>query len=353
MKKYSELTGQRTTLADKVPLRTPFGMFIDPTNFCNFHCTFCPRNLPEFPDHAGPYCHMPFALFEKILTGEGGLLSFPDRLKVLRLYFLGEPLCNPDFFKMLEFSFRMRAAERLEITTNASLLNQERAEKLLRIAKQYPETPLYMRYSIEALDAERFRALTKSPLHPEQIRENVIQFQVMRNALGADNVQTYVKMLESLSEKENQQFLRDYAGTADEVQLEKPMNWSGAEGSDLLGMTYGEEDAVRIRKKNLHRVPRVCEYPFTTLAVNADGTVVCCCVDWTRATQIGDLKTETLAEIWNGERLRQIRCEHLSGKRENIEACRRCMQLPDPERNGIGVLDEAAAELLERFKAER
>ena len=66
MKKYSDLSATRTELRDVVPLDTPYALHIDPTNFCNFHCSFCPRNLDNFHDIAGDYKHMDLELFKRL-----------------------------------------------------------------------------------------------------------------------------------------------------------------------------------------------------------------------------------------------------------------------------------------------
>ena len=102
MIKYGDLTNNKVTLASKIPLSTPFAIFIDPTNVCNFHCSFCPRNQSDFHKYAGNYTHMSLSLFTKLIND---LKQFPEKLKVLRLYYLGEPLLCPDFLSILEQAF--------------------------------------------------------------------------------------------------------------------------------------------------------------------------------------------------------------------------------------------------------
>lgn len=104
MIKYADLTHNKTKLADKIPLSTPFGIFIDPTNVCNFHCSFCARNQDDFALYAGKYQHMSLELFKKLMND---LSEFPEKLKVIRLYYLGEPLICPDFLSMLELTFNV------------------------------------------------------------------------------------------------------------------------------------------------------------------------------------------------------------------------------------------------------
>ena len=108
---YSELTTIRNNLRDVVPLDTPYALFIDPTNFCNFHCSFCPRNLECFHEYAGKYVHMDMGLYKKIISD---IKMFPQKLKVVRLYFLGEPLLNRVFVRCFYYYAKATAVSELK-----------------------------------------------------------------------------------------------------------------------------------------------------------------------------------------------------------------------------------------------
>lgn len=56
--------------------------------------------------------------------------------------------------------------------------------------------------------------------------------------------------------------------------------------------------------------PRFCHVPFTTLILEPDGTVGSCRMKGTLFT-VGDLRTHTLTEIWNGPKLREWRRQFL------------------------------------------
>lgn len=64
---------------------------------------------------------------------------------------------------------------------------------------------------------------------------------------------------------------------------------------------------------------KFCAAPFTTLIINADGKVGCCRELGTEHV-VGDAFTESIEEIWNGEKIRAWRNEFLSG---NINTCAR------------------------------
>lgn len=149
-------------------------------------------------------------------------------------------------------------------------------------------------------------------------------------------------MLESYDE-ESQKFLEKYRSIVDEVELEEPMEWSGFDKKDLLADVYSKDEIARLNAK---KMPKVCAYPFHTMAIQSDGKVVCCCVDWSRHTLVGDVTKESLMEIWNGEVLRNLRMLHLSGRRYENDACRNCLKLPCGGSYEKDNLDSVSPEIL-------
>jgi hypothetical protein len=54
-----------------------------------------------------------------------------------------------------------------------------------------------------------------------------------------------------------------------------------------------------------------------------NGDAVLCCVDWERSTVLGNLREQSLYEIWNGARYLDIRRRYFSGDVAGI-LCERC-----------------------------
>ena len=60
------------------------------------------------------------------------------------------------------------------------------------------------------------------------------------------------------------------------------------------------------------------------MTVYDDGRVFPCCSDYDDGLQIGDLKDQTLMEIWEGDALNAIREKHFEGKFYELDACAKC-----------------------------
>ena len=182
LEKYTELKNQRISLKDAIPLKMPFTLFVDPSNYCNFKCSFCPRNYDDFSKYAGSFKHMKLSLFEKIV---GDLKEFDGRLKVLRLFYLGEPLLCPDFLPILRLVVRENVADRIEISTNASLLTESISKEIIDIAREYAGN-LYLRVSVYSVLPDKNKAITKSNIPVDKIYTNVATFKRVRDLAFPD-----------------------------------------------------------------------------------------------------------------------------------------------------------------------
>jgi hypothetical protein len=57
----------------------------------------------------------------------------------------------------------------------------------------------------------------------------------------------------------------------------------------------------------------LCINPWTSVTVLSSGIVDSCCFDFHGANQYGDLNKSTLAEIWAGKAVKDMRAAHMSG----------------------------------------
>lgn len=66
-----------------------------------------------------------------------------------------------------------------------------------------------------------------------------------------------------------------------------------------------------------------CVLPFRQLIVRPDGKVSACCNDALGQMTLGDLQTQSITEVWNGNRFSEFRKMLLAG-RSNVEICSKC-----------------------------
>ena len=328
--KYSSLRQlPRMDLARSLPLAHPLALHVEASNLCNFSCRMCPVSFDDYVEVVGGLTSLPFEAIEGLFTD---LASHgTGRLKVLRLYGEGEPLLRKDIAHLVECANARGVAERIEITTNASALTEQVGRQLIASGLSY------LRVSIYGVTEPEHRTITRSKVPLATIQKNIARFQELKRELGSEKPILYVKMIDRGNDHDNTTFRAQYSGIADEVAIEQAMNWDSYEGRDLLGTVSP------VRQPNTQR--QVCPYPFYSLVVKANGDVVCCCVDWSKHTKVGNILQSGFWDIWHGHALRDIRRLHLSRDKARNASCRNCTYFHNTPDNldGIPASDFAAA----------
>jgi len=78
----------------------------------------------------------------------------------------------------------------------------------------------------------------------------------------------------------------------------------------------------------LREVPQdsdfVCQYPWQRITVTWNGEIPLCISDWNLYTGIGDLKTQTIRDVWLGKEMEKFRKTQLDKERLSIPCCRKC-----------------------------
>ena len=144
-----------------------------------------------------------------------------------------------------------------------------------------------------------------------------------------------------LSDEQKQFFLDTFGDITDGIFIESIMDcWPTFE---LTKVQVNQERGIY--GSEIKEVS-VCPYVFYSMAVNSDGTVSLCFLDWHRKLVIGDAKADHLKQIWQGETFKEWQKFFLEGKRKCHAICGNCGQLKQGQPDDI---DSYAEELLERI----
>jgi radical SAM protein with 4Fe4S-binding SPASM domain len=86
-----------------------------------------------------------------------------------------------------------------------------------------------------------------------------------------------------------------------------------------------DEQLIQIAEKPSPLPSGACSEPWVGCTILADGTVVPCCNDYAAKLQLGDLKTQSLREIWNGPQMTQLR-RRFTGEKPDLAGtiCAEC-----------------------------
>ncbi|MBS2023124.1 MAG: radical SAM protein [Deltaproteobacteria bacterium] len=300
----------RKPLQDIVPVRTPFVVYVESTNMCNFKCTFCPTGDKDVLEESGrPNGTMKFAQYKKIIDD---LKEFPDKLKLLSLYKDGEPLVHKQMAEMIAYARDANIAERIWTKTNGALLNPKTNQALVDAGLSL------ITISVEAVNAKGYLDIAKVKIDYEKFKENIADLYARRG-----NMDVYIKIVDTgLSDEDRAKFYADFQPISTHVAVEQLMGWSYSNIKDFtLGKKPDTYDGLPLIEKI------ACAYPLYVMAVNWNGTVSLCGNDWAHKTVVGDTNKESLKQIWEGENLYQFRRMMLEGRRGENKACGDCYYL--------------------------
>jgi len=323
----------RTKLETVIPLSVPFVMFVDPSDACNFQCKFCPTADRELIKKIpGRNSIMDFSLYKKIIND---ICEFEKPIKVLRLYKDGEPLFNPRFSEMVRYAKEKKCAERIDTTTNASLLTPKKSIEIIEAGLDR------INISIEGVGKEQYLEFSKYPIDFGKLVENIGFLYKNRK-----NCEIIIKINgDTISDDDKNKFYEIFGNIADGVYIEHVMScWPEFE---LRGIKVNQE--LGIYGQKIKEV-QVCPYVFYSFSINSDGSASACFLDWSRKLIIGDAKKESVKNIWKGEKLLSYQKMFLMKKRKEHSVCGNCGQmthgLPDD-------IDFFADELLKKINEKK
>lgn len=326
----------RQSLEKLIPLEAPFSVQIDICSLCNMKCNFCfhsdekaiARNNVKFG-------MMDYTLFTKIIDDMKIGWGY-KKIKKLRLFKIGEPLLNPNICRMIKYAKQAEIAECIEITTNGTLLDKELSLRLIEAGVDI------LNISINGINEEQYKNACQFNINFNNFREKIAFFYENKK-----NCKVYIKYSDiGYSKEEKDAFYKLFGDICDEIFIE------------TISSTMWHDTIVSSTIKNAHKsiygeelkYKNVCPFLFTTMVVNDKGIVHLCCIDWTSSYILGDLKKQSICDVWCDKKIFEYQKMHLINKRTNIPICRNCESLSG---NTIDDIDDYADIILKRIENTR
>ena len=95
--------------------------------------------------------------------------------------------------------------------------------------------------------------------------------------------------------------------------------------SPLVNRAGNVENFVELNyKKHSEQPVRLCEHLYHKMYIGYNGDVLLCCMDWRRRVVLGNVRTQTLKEVWQGEKYQHYRRQHELGRSKELELCDTC-----------------------------
>ena len=294
-------------LENILPLNAPLVIMLEPTNRCTFKCAFCPTGdlnlLAKTPKR--PLGDMSLKLFKKIIDDLDDFA--PSIIKRVQLFKDGESLLHPNIIEMIEYTKKSKFVKEVDITTNASLVDEEMASDLVDTGIDT------IRVSFEgSIDNEMYKKITKTDYTYDQIKENFYKLHYAKKKKNLIKPFLEAKVIDTgFSQEKIDKFYKDFEGIADEITVDPLVDRKKLTGKIIKG----EKELL---------VNKVCSVPFYNLTINHDGTVSVCCVDWNYTTIVGNLNESSVFDVWHGDEMYEFRKMHVKKEASKHNLCNKC-----------------------------
>jgi radical SAM protein with 4Fe4S-binding SPASM domain len=295
---------------DYLPLR----LWVELTNNCNLHCTFCPNSMPRKTEKG----FMTLDTFKEVVTQARSFVYD------MNLSHRGESLLHEDLPLMIAHAKRNGIATRLN--TNATLLDKDKSTEIIEAGLDF------ISFSFDGLDAEAYESLRSGATY-ETTLDNIVNFLRMKEILDSPLPYVMIEVLDIPSVESNAEKVRAFRSSFKNLPLNKltikPLhNWAGHLEDPELAPISGDTEIPGLRYSP-------CTNIWYSMVVLWDGSVAICCQDWYNENCLGNIGDSSLEAMWNGETIVSVR-ELLAQKEfRQIEICSKCDMLWRPSIGGV------------------
>lgn len=274
----------------------PRRIILEMTSRCNFLCRMCPQqNLKR------PRMDMDHALFNKVIDEIDS-----HGVEGIWLYHLGESLLHPKFKESIQYLKTKKNLGVIWLSTNGQLFNAEKINIIL------DSNIDFINFSAHAVTEETYK--TVAPGNFKTVQQNLETFFSMK---GTEHLPRkpflHLQMIEQETTKhEIDQFIKKYYKRADVVSINM------LEYVNLPNNAFGLKQRERKPLTNCLRVSR------NDCFIMSDGHVTLCDAAYNHEIDLGNIKNDTLFDIWNGDARKKILKLNEKGRMSENEFCQKC-----------------------------
>ena len=278
----------------------PIHLDVEATSNCNLLCTMCPRTELIENGRFWKVEEFDFDVYKRLID-EG----VPRGLASIKYNYLGEPLMNKRLAEMVRYAKDAGVID-VMLNTNATLLTERHARELISAGLDK------LFFSFDSPIREHYNAIRVNANYDKTLR-NIRRFHEIRAEMGSEKPLTRIAMVRMKeNEAEWDKFRELFEPIVDAVAFQDYLDHSNQK-SDKMVVDQAETET-----------PFCCPQLWQRMFVHPDGVVTVCCVDSARTLQMGNINQQSASEIWTGEKYRELREMHRSGRIADIPTCANC-----------------------------
>ena len=274
--------------------KMPIHIDLELTTRCNYNCVMCEHsssNSPKLMD-------IPFKMAKKIVKqfAEGGGCS-------IKFVYLGEPLLYKKLSEIIKYAKKKGIVDTI-LASNGSLLTPDSSTQIIKAGLDW------ITFSVDSCQPEIYKQIRING-NLKIVTRNIRGFHDVRNMLESKTpkiVIQCIKMDLNKDEIDSGQYTSFWSPYADEIRFSRLETYANRK---ILPEASGF----------------FCASPFRRLTIRADGKIALCCGERRDNKIFGDIRKNTIKEVWMGKEFQNIRDLLKEGKAHLIEQCQICTGL--------------------------
>jgi radical SAM protein with 4Fe4S-binding SPASM domain len=217
----------------------------------------------------------------------------------LSLHKDGEPLLHPHIFSILA-RVKQKNDHHVYLTTNGSKLNTALSKAIVDARINH------LNISIGAFSADFYQRVRGGNL--QIVKSNIHELlAVLKNAAFKPKVSVQIiRLTDFAMEAEIASFVQYWKAFDVAVEVWDELSW-GIKAIDTMPS---------------YRYP--CYSLWDSFTINSDGLVSACCMDWNRSLLLGDVRTQSIEQLWHEKQIREFRQYHIRGDFKKMPLCTKC-----------------------------
>jgi radical SAM protein with 4Fe4S-binding SPASM domain len=213
----------------------------------------------------------------------------------VRVHNYGEPFLDKQLVEKVRYA-KAKGIREVGMISNGSLIDEDVARGMIDAGLDA------INISVDASGKETFER-TRVNLKYDDVIGNIKTLVRLRGEAGKVRPKLILSFVRQDNSADEQRFIDEWKQIADKIHVTDLHNWAGT-----------------LNAKSDVQYP--CYRLWQTFTVLWDGRVSLCCADFDGRHVLGDLRTSTIAQVWNSAPYRAVRRQHL--EHGGPEICRSC-----------------------------
>lgn len=299
---------------------------IETTNYCNMKCVMCPRTMymtrkniwiedklfDKLTDYISVYNETELNNFfqwiekdykQSLKEVSENSFYFSIVSKHLVLHGFGEPFLDKNLISRIELCTKKKIPTYFSCTP--ATMTIEKAENAMKAGLGV------LKFSLDAMDERKIQKIRGKKANFEESVKKILHLIDFKKR---NNLKTILVpcMIDLSMDQNDLQMHREFLKFWEDKEV-----FAYIKSQDNRWL-YENDPSLNNKS---HYSKQYCEYPWLSLSIMADGNVVPCTQISNNEIVLGNINESSLEDIWNGEKYKELRNMHVSGKFPENHKC--------------------------------